>query len=139
MRGWCPWLGLLRSMTIGWLTGLGLYEAFSSLEQLTDLLREWDYKLNDEVRAFLAKAGYDLVIYDAVPYYENPFANRAWEIHNMGIPNRFTTIRVITLQLEVRFLEEYLKTHANDGAAILRFKEAKAELLEVAHSAGYAD
>ena len=118
---------------------LALYEASSSLEQLTDMLREWDYTLNNEVRAFLVKAGYDLVAYDAVPYYVNPFANRAWEIHNLGIPNRFTTIRALMLQLEVRFLEEYLKTHAKDGAATLRFKEAKAELLEVARSAGFAD
>lgn len=116
-----------------------LYESSSSLEQFTDVLREWDYTLNDEIRAFLSKAGYDLTAYDAVPYYENPFANHAWEIHNLAIPNRFTDIRALMLQIEVRFLEEYLKTHANDGAATLRFKEAKAELLEVTRSAGYAD
>ena len=103
------------------------------------MLSEWDYILNDEVRAFLSKAGYDLVAYDAVPYYENPIANRAWEIHNLGIPNRVTDLRALMLQVEVRFLEEYLKTHANDGTATLRFKEAKAELLEVARCAGYAD
>lgn len=118
---------------------MALHEVASSLEQFTDMLQEWDYTLNDEVRAFLGKAGYDLAAYDAVPYYENPFANRAWEIHNLGIPNRFTDLRTLMLQVEVRFLEEYLKTHANDGIATLRFKEVKAELLEVARSAGYAD
>jgi len=116
-----------------------LYKAASDLEHFTDVLREWDYSLNEELRSFLIKAGYDPTSYDAIPYYENPFANRAWEIHNLGIPNRFTDLRVCILQVEVRFLEEYLKTHANDGAAALRFNEAKDELMGVARSVGYAD
>lgn len=116
-----------------------LYEAASNLEHFTDMLREWDYKLNDEIRSFLRKIGYNLDAYDAVAYYQNPFANRAWEIHNLGIPNRFTDLRVLMLQAEVKLLEEYLKTHANDGAANLRFVNAKNELLEAACRSGYAD
>ncbi|PXX17925.1 hypothetical protein C8R27_102165 [Nitrosomonas ureae] len=116
-----------------------LYEAASNLEEFTNMLREWNYTLDNEIRSFLLKAGYDTTSYDAIPYYENPFANRAWEIHNLGIPNKFTDLTTLLLQVEVRFLEEYLKTHANDGVTTLRFKEAKTELMEMARSAGYAD
>lgn len=116
-----------------------LHKSAAGIEQFTNMLREWDYTLNDEVRAFLIKQGYDLAAYDAVPYYENRFANRGWEIHNLGIPNAFTELQVLLLQVEVRFLEEYLKTHGNDGAANIRFAHVKNELLEMARSAGYAD
>lgn len=116
-----------------------LYRSAEGIEKFTNDLREWDYTLNEEVRTFLLKQGYDIASYDAVPYYENPFVNRGWEIYNLGISNSFTDLRVLMLQVEVRFLEEYLKTHGNDGAANIRFERIKAELIEIAHSAGYAD
>lgn len=116
-----------------------LYRSAENIEMFTNDIREWDYTLNEEIRAFLLKHGYDIAAYDAVKYYENPFANRGWEIHNLGIPNSFTDLRVLMLQVEVRFLEEYLKTHGNDGAAIIRFENIKTELIEMARSAGYAD
>jgi hypothetical protein len=116
-----------------------LYNSATDIEKFTNMLRGWDYALNDEVHAFLTKNGYDTKKYDAVPYYQNPFANRGWEIHNLGIPNTFTNLRVCMMQIEVRFLEEYLKTHGNDGAANIRFGQIKNELLRIARSAGYAD
>lgn len=117
----------------------GLYGALTELGQRTDWLREWDSTLGDELRAFLIKLGYDPAAYDAVPYYENPFVNRSWETHNLAIRNGFSDLWVRMRQVEVRFLEEYLKTHPSDGAAELRFKDAKTRLLEMARSAGYAD
>ena len=116
-----------------------LYKAASEIEHFTDMLREWDYTLGDEVRSFLQQIGYAIETYDAVTYYKNPFANRAWEIHNLAIPNRFTELRCLILQAEVTLLEEYLKTHSNDGTVNLRFKNAKSKLLEIAASAGFAD
>jgi hypothetical protein len=117
----------------------GLYGALTELGQRTDWLREWDSTLGDELRAFLVKLGYDPAAYDAVPYYENPFVNRSWEIHNLAIRNWFAELWVRSRQVEVRFLEEYLKTHPNDGPAALRFTDAKTTLLELAKSAGYVD
>jgi len=114
-------------------------EQMSSLERLTDFLRDSDNSLSAEARSFLEKIGYSLEKYDAVPYFENPFVNKAWETHNLGIPNHFTNLRLITLQIEVVFLSEYLKTNSNDGHANLRFQKAKEELLEMSRSAGYAD
>jgi len=116
-----------------------LYQLAENIEGFTNDLREWDYALNNEVRVFLQKLGYDIAAYDSVPHHENPFANRSWEIHNLGIPNRLTELHVHLLHAEVRFLEEYLKTHCNDGAAGLRFEKAKKELIQTARSAGYAD
>ncbi len=111
----------------------------SSLERLTDFLRDSDNSLSAEARSFLEKIGYSLEKYDAVPYFENPFVNKAWETHNLGIPNHFTNLRLITLQIEVGFLSEYLKTNSSDGHANFRFQKAKEELLEMSRSAGYAD
>jgi len=116
-----------------------LTDAAHRIQELTDMLCEWDRSLNDEIRAHLQAIGYDLSTYDSVPYYKNPFINRGWELHQFGIPNNFSDLYVLLLQAEVRYFEEYLKTHANECIAKIRFENVKKELINLAASAGYAD
>lgn len=127
-------------------TGMPASEQFAdlykSLERLTrfhaDLLTA-DKSLNADIRKHLASLGYDLKAYDAVPYYENPFFDRNWEIHNLALPNFSTDLLVALKQTEVRFLEEYAKTHCNDAAALEKLEAAKADLHRMAVSTGYID
>lgn len=116
-----------------------LYRSVQRLSEIVGDLSTKDAKLNDEIRNHLIKLGYDLVSYDSVPYYENPFFNRNWETHTLAVTNTLTDIIVALKRAEVRFLEEYVKTHFNESAVLERLDKAKAELQHMAVSAGYVD
>ncbi|MCK5132009.1 MAG: hypothetical protein KAR40_07645 [Candidatus Sabulitectum sp.] len=49
-----------------------------------------------------------------MPYYENPFKNRNWELHHIGIPNRMQRLHIDLMQMEIKYLEEFLKTNSED-------------------------
>jgi hypothetical protein len=117
-------------------------DVYRSMERLRGFLHDlWasDQSLNDEIRSHMRSLGYDLTSYDAVPYYKNPFSNRNWQIHFLAITNTCTDIFVALKQTEVRFLEEYVKTHPSDSSAVEKLESVKAELHKIATSAGYVD
>jgi hypothetical protein len=116
-----------------------LYKAANRIQEFTDFLREGDATLNDEVVKHLTTLGYDVTAFESVPYYKNPVSNRGWEIHNLGIPNSLTELYASIMNAEIRYLEEYLKTHANDQVAWSRLEELKKEMLEAAKTMGYLD
>lgn len=117
-------------------------DVYTSLNELSEMLNDLsmrDSVLNDEIRTHLEMLGYSLEPYDNIPYYENPFSNRNWETHALMIRNTLTALIVDLKQTEVRFLEEYAKTHSDDSAALQRLEVAKAELHQMALSCGFAD
>ena len=117
-------------------------DVYRSMERLRGFLSDLcasDTSLDDEIRRHMSSLGYDLASYDSVPYYKNPFSNRNWEIHFLAITNTCTDIFVALKQTEVRFLEEYVKTHSSDSSAVAKLDSAKAELHKIAISAGYVD
>lgn len=117
-------------------------DIYKALDRLTGFLNDLsgrDRSLNDEIREHFGSLGYDLTSYDAVPYYSNPFSNRNWDIHFLAINNALADLFVALKQTEVRFLEEYVKTHSNDSSALEKLKTAKADLHKMAVSAGYVD
>jgi hypothetical protein len=116
-----------------------IYKSIERLRGILDYLAGSDRTLNDEIRNYIGLLGYDLTLYDAVPYYKNPFSNRSWEMHSLAITNIITDLVVALEQTEVRFLEEYVKTHSNDSSALEKLKTAKANLRNSAVSAGYVD
>ncbi|GAB2469069.1 hypothetical protein GCM10027082_20730 [Comamonas humi] len=117
-------------------------EAKKAVDRLSEILSDFaeaDSLLNEEIRSHLLALGYNLTEYDNVPYYRNAFFNRNWEIHALAANNILTDLVVVLKQAEVRFLEEYVKTHSNEAEAIAFLETAKVELHEMAVSAGYAD
>jgi len=117
-------------------------ELNQSVERIFELLSGFaqsDSNLNEEIRKHLKSLGYDLTVYDAVPYYENPFFNRNWELHALAVNNAFADLHMAIKTSEVRFLEEYVKTHPNENDALTSLNDAKNELLKLATSAGYVD
>ena len=117
-------------------------EIDKSVERLSAILvdlADRDMTLNAEIQAHLKALGYDTAPYDAVPYFKNPFRNRNWETHALAVNNTLTDLVVALKQAEVCFLSEYVKTHSNDSSGIASLEAAKAELHEMALSAGYAD
>ncbi|MBB3122462.1 hypothetical protein [Pseudoduganella violacea] len=109
------------------------------LSEILSSFAEADSMLNEEIRSHLGALGYDLTTYDNVQYYLNPFLNRNWEIHALVVNNTFTDLIVVLKQAEVRFLEEFVKTHSNETEAIMRLEAARGELHKMAVSMGYAD
>jgi hypothetical protein len=116
-----------------------IYDAMKRLYGFLNDLSESDRCLNDEIRKHLLSLGYDLTAYDALPYYSNPFSDRNWEIHFLAITNTCTDIAVALKLAEVRFLEEYVKTHPSDSSAEEKLDSVKDELHKIATSAGYVD
>lgn len=117
-------------------------EVREAVNRLTEILADFadaDSTLNEEIRTHLKKVGYNLTAYDDVPYFKNPFFNRSWEMHALAVNNTLTDLVVLLKQAEVRFLEEYIKTHPNETEAIEGLEVAKNELHKMAVSAGYAD
>lgn len=113
-----------------------------SVERLSELLNGFaqsDFSLNGEIREHLVSLGYDLTAFDAVPYYKSPFVNRNWESHALAVNNAFADLLVALKQTEVRFLEEYVKTHPNEADALSSLVDARREFLRVAASAAYVD
>jgi hypothetical protein len=67
-----------------------------------------------DLKILIEKVGLDLSIFESVPYYENPFENRNWEMHNIGRPNLFSHISLCINQLKVKTLEKLLKSNPED-------------------------
>jgi hypothetical protein len=113
--------------------------AISRLSEILSGLAEADSLLNEKIKTHLVALGYDLTAYNSVPYYRNPFFNRNWHTHALAANNALTDLVVLLKHTEVRFLEEYVKTHSNETEAIAHLETAKEELHQLAVSAGYAD
>jgi hypothetical protein len=117
-------------------------EISASVDRIAELFSYFsktDTALNDEIRRHLKSLGYDLNAFDSVPYFMNPFFNRNWEMHALAANNAYIDLVVAVKQAEVRFLEEYVKTHPNEDDALASLETAKQELRVMAVSAGYAD
>lgn len=106
----------------------------NDLEKDTSWLCDSDSGLSSEIENFLTKIGYNLEEYKKIPYYQNPFENRNWESHNLAIPNMIIRIRLALLQLEIKYLELYLKKYPKDHLAKTKFIKLKEEMKEWAKS-----
>lgn len=109
------------------------------LDQNHNELVKSDDKLFDEVKKFVKQYGGDIKKWSEVRYYDNPFLDRNWEQHNIGIPNFLNKIRVNLLIIELKYLEEFSKTNKLTEHQEKRIKNLKNELNEIAVSAGLID
>lgn len=115
------------------------YDAVNGIESLLESFYKSDAELKSDFEALLIKKGISPELFSDIPYYENPFENRNWESHNLGTPNWFQRLRIDLVHIEVKFLEEYLKTHSDDLHAKSKFEKAKEELKEYAETAMHVD
>lgn len=88
-----------------------LEEHIKTIENYCDLCADSDSteKLSIDLQELFSKAELKISELNKVPYYENPFNNRNWEIHNIGRPNYFSHISLCLNQLKVKTAEELLK------------------------------
>lgn len=81
-------------------------ELLNNVGQLFADFSETDGKLNEEIRTFFLELGYDLTKYDKIPYYENPFINRNWDLHALATTNTLNHLTMVVYQLIIRLLEQ---------------------------------
>ena len=115
------------------------YDAVDGIQNLLESLHQSDETLKQDFESFLYKKGISKELFDDVPYYENPFENRNWESHNLGTPNWLQRLRIDLFHIEVKYLEEYLKTNSNDLIAKNSFENAKKRLKKYAKTAMHID
>jgi hypothetical protein len=115
------------------------YDAVNGIRNLLELFHQSDESLKEDFEALLARKDISPELFDDIPYYEHPFENRNWELHNLGTPNWFQRLRIDLVHLEVKYLEEYLKTHSDDLKAKASFKKSKEVLKEYAKTAMHVD
>jgi len=115
------------------------YDAVNGIESLLESFHKSDEELKADFEALLIKKGVSSELFCDIPYYANPFENRNWESHNLGTPNWLQRLRIDLVHIEVKFLEEYLKTHSDDHHAKAKFEKAKEELKEYAETAMHVD
>lgn len=116
-----------------------LANAVNRISEIFENFANSDSGLNDEIRSHLSSLGYELSRYNDVAYYENPFFQRNWEMHSLAVGNALTDLTMLLKQAEIRFLEEYVKTHSNEIEVIARLESAKANLRKLAISVSYLD
>ncbi len=114
-------------------------EAINGIEHLLNTLHESDEALKQDLESLLSMKGLQKDIFFDIPYYQNPFINRNWEFHNLGTPNWLQRIRIDLAHIEVKYLEEYLKTNRSDLAAKSRFEDVKKQLEEYARTSIHVD
>lgn len=118
---------------------ISAYDAVNGIESLLKSFHKSDEQLKSDFEALLTKKCISPELFSDIPYYENPFENRNWGSHNLGTPNWLQRLRIDLVHIEVKFLEEYLKTHSDDSHAKARFERVKGELKEYAETAMHVD
>jgi hypothetical protein len=116
-----------------------LDDAIRRLEELVGSFAKSDEWIGEELSKFLEDIGYNLDLIQGVPYYENPFELRNWELHHIGAPNALLDCKTLVLQAEVHYLSAYVKLHPTDVQAQARLGEVKDSLAKIAGSHGYVD
>jgi len=114
-------------------------DAVRGIEYLLNSFRASDECLKQDFTSLLFKRGVAPKLFDDIPYYDHPFENRNWESHNLGTPNWLQRLRIDLAHIEVKYLEEYLKTNSDDRAAKRSFEKAKELLREYAETAMHVD
>jgi len=115
------------------------HENINHLDDFHDIFRASDDELQADFDDLLNRKGIDPNLFNDIPYYENSMQNRNWELHNLGIPNRMQRLKIDLMHMEIKYLEEFLKTNSKDQKAIERLKHLKKEFAELAQHAVVRD
>ena len=86
-------------------------DAIDSIGELLDWSRKRDEPLPEELRAMLIRRNIATSLLSDVPYYENPFENRNWELHNLATPNWLQRVRIDLVHPG----EPFPRVHARDS------------------------
>ena len=109
------------------------------INEIKQYLERSDKLLIDDMLKFLKKLDFDTAKIEQIEDYRNPFWNRNWEMYNIRFYNDIAKLRINLLQLELKYLEEYVKTNTKDFIARSRLNVLKEEFKTIAQTSGLAD
>jgi len=110
-----------------------------TVESYCNLCAESDDKLLSDLRQLLKELGAEASLIDGIPYYENPFISRNWEMHNIGRPNFFSHISLCLNQLKVKITDELLKHDPSNSQLKLLAEGFRAEFEDDYDNSYYTD
>lgn len=107
--------------------------------RLRDMVIASDNALYPDLLALIESLGLPPSTLDAHQDKVHHFQERNWEVLNLGFTNTVSILSVALTQMEIKYLEEYLKLNSNDSTAKEKMRALKEEFEMLATSAGYAD
>ena len=109
------------------------------LDFLADSLRQSDDELYGDLLKVLDVLGVPRTSLDEHKVLQRAFLFRNWEVINLGLGNVAKFIRLRLVQLEIKYLEEYLKLNASDAVARDRMTRLQREFEVLATTAIHVD
>lgn len=100
-----------------------VFRLVGAIEETDRYFEKSDNLLINDLISFLKTLGYDTKKVEEASYYDNPFIKRNWEMRNLGTRNHIQMLKVCLSQLEIKCLEEYLKTNNTDLIAKDKFEK----------------
>lgn len=110
-------------------------QIIGTIESLVNALHDSEMDLLSDFRLLLKRKNISYSIFEDIN--NNPFDSRNWDTHNIFLPNLFIRLKAITLQAELRYLEEYLKLNANDKEIRIYFEKLKNDFKYIAQNDVY--
>lgn len=98
-------------------------KTFSNIENQINYLAKSDNNIEEDLLHFLKINNIDSSIIESMPYYENPFMSRNWEIHNLGIPNTISCLKMYYLGFCVKIFSELTKFSSDYREPLSKYKE----------------
>jgi hypothetical protein len=115
------------------------HDNLAHLQEFFESFSLSDRDLMKDFHSILQRKGLDVSQFEDIPYYENPFFNRNWELHNIGVPNLMNLLDIQLVHLELKYLEEYMKTNSKDQMARERLKTLQEMFSDLAQNACIID
>lgn len=111
----------------------------SGIDYLHSVWINSDEKLENDFIQLIEKLGFDVSKVKAFPYWENPFVHRNWTERSIHLHNLKSDLSFQLCHLEIKFLEEYLKTNSTDVGAKERLAFLREEFQKLVTTTGYVD
>lgn len=107
--------------------------------QLRDMILQSDDALAQDLTALINELGVPESALENHRERTRAFHAQNWEVLNLSLTNTVSKLYVALSQMEIKYLEEFIKLNQNDYRTRLRLKTLKVEFETIATSAGYVD
>ena len=99
-----------------------------SLKKLHEMIDNSYDRMEADLKDLMKKLNFGVKKLKSIPYYENPFFERDWEIRVLGLNNFYIYLKCSILQLKVRALEREVVLNPKNKKLISKLKKAKNDL-----------
>ena len=115
-----------------------IIENITTLSQMLSELGEFTDNLWNNLTEYLKQHNVDLSPIENIPYYENPFDHPFWEMLHIGGSNVPRQTILLIKQINLKYLELYIKNNPNDVSAQQKWNELREEFKHIATELWYA-